>query len=116
MKVTVKKLNQPLIGLMGNKLMDVIKDDNDNDQKIAMTLKNVMVGALVISDGKEVGSDKIKFGNLAAKIYSHEGDEIELDVQEMSDIQKRIDMYYPTITVHAVHKILEEKEEVKPKK
>jgi len=95
------KVNEALKSFDGKPLKDV----DANGQAVDATIRTAMINALLSPVQKESGLEKVKKYKLAQKIY--DGDEIDLDVDEIKLIKDRIGEVYPPVVVGQVYEILE---------
>ena len=90
------KLNAELKTLQG----ETLKEGNDN-----ITLKSVMVGALLIPEENIAGTEKAKRYGLAVKIETSTK-EVELEVEDVALIKEVIGKFYTTLIVGQCYELL----------
>lgn len=105
MQVEIKNINQELISFSGVKLLEEVNKESGRET-IPLTLKSVFITAMMSADNKETYIEKLRNGELAKKIYNHKDEDISLSVEEVNILEKRIGIFFPTITVVTVHDIL----------
>lgn len=87
---------------------DVIIDDSKKDKPITLTLGKIAIGALTASYVDEPnlsGEDKLTRYQIAMKIK--EGGEVDLTIEEISEVKKLIGKYGAVLIVGQAYQMIE---------